>query len=148
MHVIRLRGPWRIAAISRFVPRRDGGCDEVLEEVFDDLPTAARATMPANWSATLGRNFIGRVRYTRSFHRPTGLDAGERVFLIVEPPRSSGVVELNRKRLGDLKWGAAPLRVDVTNLLGGDEELEIIVEHASKENAGGLVGEVWLEIED
>jgi hypothetical protein len=144
MHIIRLRGPWQLTPVKQWDLQPDG----TYRPADHGLPAAAKMTMPADWSATLGRDFIGRVRYTRSFHRPTGLDAGERVFLVVEPPRSSGVVELNRKRLGDLRWGGAPLRVDVTNLLGGDEELEIIVEHAAKENAGGLVGEVWLEIED
>jgi hypothetical protein len=144
MHVIRLRGPWQVEPLARFVPQSDGSC----VAVGDDLPAAVRVTMPADWAATLGADFVGRVRYSRSFHRPTGLDFGERVFLVVEGPRSRGVVELNHKRLGKVSWGAAPLRVDVTDLLGGDERLEIVVEHGDAATVGGLVGEVWLEIED
>ncbi len=144
MHVIRLRGPWQVEPLARYVPQSDRS----RTALSDDLPAAARATMPADWSATLGAAFLGRVRYSRSFHQPTGLDFEERVFLVVEPPRSRGVVELNRKRLGEVSWGGAPLRVDVTDLLGGDERLEIVVEHDVAGSVGGLVGEVWLEIED
>jgi hypothetical protein len=104
--------------------------------------------MPADWSAMLGADFLGRVRYTRLFHKPTGLELAERVFLVVEAPRSRGVVELNRKRVGEVEWDRGPLRVDVTELLGGDERLEIVVEHDEPGSTGGLVGEVRLEIED
>jgi beta-galactosidase/beta-glucuronidase len=144
MHIIHLRGPWQVEAIARFVPQADG----TYLSVEENLPPAARATMPADWSAAFGGDFLGRVRYSRAFHRPTGLEAGEHVFLVVEPARSRGVVELNGKRVGEVRWGFEALRVDVTELMVGDEKLEIVVEHDSPAGAGGLIGEVRLEIED
>jgi hypothetical protein len=151
MHTIRLRGPWELEPVQRFVLRPDG-CYKLLE---DGLPAAGRMKMPADWSGLLGADFLGRVRYRRTFQKPTGLESGERVWLVVEGPRSRAVVELNRKRLGD-----AGERFDVTGLLENYNRLEILVEHPAvdasgapvDDNAtgetGGLVGEVRLEIEE
>ncbi len=144
MHVIRLRGPWHVEPLARFVPQGDGTILESAEE----LAAGFRVNMPADWSAILGGDFLGRVRYTRAFHKPTGLELGERVFLVVEAPRSRGAVELNGKQVGEVRMDRAPMRVDVTDLLGGDERLEILVEHDVPECVGGLVGEVRLEIEE
>ncbi|HEX4415628.1 MAG TPA: hypothetical protein VH107_18490 [Lacipirellulaceae bacterium] len=144
MHVIRLRGPWQVIPLARFLPQSDG----TYLEVEQALPAECRASMPADWSATLGSDFLGRVRYVRPFHKPTGLEPGERVFLVVEAARTDAAVTLNRKSLGQVRRDGAPLRVDVTELLGGDERLEIVVEHATEEDIGGLVGEVRLEIEN
>ncbi len=151
MHPIRLRGPWSVEPVERFVLRADGG----YEHSTADLPGAVRMTMPADWEAGLGASFLGRVRYHRIFQKPTGLESGGRVWLVVERPRSRGVVELNRKRLGD-----AGGRFDVTEILADHNRLEIMVEHPAVDasgfagddfdanRTGGLVGEVRLEIEE
>jgi hypothetical protein len=156
MHTIRLRGPWQLEPLERYVGRGDGRYDGSIER----LPVEARATMPADWSDALGREFLGRVRYHRVFQKPTGLDAGERVWLVVEPPRSRGVVQLNGKPLGEVLWGGPPGRFDITALLEDHNRLEITVEHPSLDadanayddddtnSPGGLVGEVRLEIEE
>jgi hypothetical protein len=116
--------------------------------------------MPADWSKTLGPDFLGRVRYRRTFQKPTGLESGERVFLVVEPPRFWGEVSLSGESLGGVRWGAAPLRCDITDRLEDHNRLEIVVEHPSLDSGGranddggtrspgGLVGEVRLEIEE
>jgi hypothetical protein len=149
MHIIRLRGPWQVEAVARYVRQGDG----TFRSTSDDLPAAARVTMPADWSAVLGRDFLGRVRYVRTFQKPTGLEDGERVFLVVEGARSAGVIALSRKRLGE-----APGRFEITEMLEDHNRLEIVVEHpvldasgAAKDDVGitgGLVGEVRLEIEE
>ena len=156
MHTIRLRGPWQVEPIERFEFQADGSYRAVRE----NLPAAQRATMPADWSALFGADFLGRVRYRRVFQKPTGLDAGERVWLVVEPARSQTVVELNRKRLGEVVRDGTPLRFDVTELLDDHNRLEILVEHPALDECGrasqdsntagpgGLVGEVRLEIEE
>ena len=155
MHTIRLRGPWNVEPVARFVARGGGA----FLASADELPAAAKVTMPADWSATCGADFLGRVRYSRIFQTPTGLDDGERVFLVVEGPRSRCAVELNRKQLADgLAWGGVG-RFEVTKLLEDHNHLEIVVEHpaldecgmAKEDDAdvvGGLVGEVRLEIEE
>ena len=167
MHIIRLRGPWQVEPVARFVAQPDG----TYVVTSDDLPVAARMTMPADWTAVCGGDFLGRVRYRRTFQKPTGLETGERVFLVVEPARSLGVVELNRplavssgpsngKRLGEVGRGAEPFRTEITEMLENHNRLEIVVEHPVLDAAneadddvvtrlpGGLVGEVRLEIEE
>jgi len=156
MHTIRLRGPWQLEPIVRFVLQPDG----TYRPVRKDLPPPAKATMPADWSEPLGADFLGRVRYQRVFQKPTGLESGERVWLVIEGPRSRGVVELNRKRLGDVSHGESFGRFDVSELLEDHNGLEIVVEHPALDASGrtnhdsvavapgGLVGEVRLEIEE
>lgn len=157
MHIIRLRGPWQVEALARFVPHLDG----TFSIADDNLPAAAdRGVVPADWSADLGDGFLGRVRYRRAFNKPTGLNGGERVFLVIEPPRSAGVVQLNGERLGVVSCRPAVGRYDVTDLLEGFNQVEVLVEHPKLDDrgragddcdlgvAGGMVGEVRLEIEE
>jgi hypothetical protein len=156
MHTIRLRGPWQLEAVARFVARADGGYDVV----GDDLPAPARATMPADWSEAFGPGFLGRVRYMRTFQKPTGLETGERVWLVVEPPRSQATVHLADRSLGTVKADGPAARFDITPLLADRNRLEIVIEHPAVEvdgrpvqnsgddAPGGLVGEVRLEIEE
>ncbi len=156
MHTIRLRGPWQVEPIARFELQADGSNRPANE----GLPPATRATMPADWSGPFGADFFGRVRYRRTFQKPTGLGSGERVWLVVEGPRSRAVVELNRKRMGEVSCGESYGRFDITEMLEDHNRLEIVVEHpaigasgaANRDSdaklAGGLIGEVRLEIED
>jgi hypothetical protein len=151
MHTIRLRGPWSVEPLEQFILRSDGG----YERSSGGLQPAAKMTMPADWGAVLGATFLGLVRYQRNFQKPTGLESGERVWLVVEGPRSRGTVDLNRKRLGD-----AGGRFDITELLEDHNRLEIVVEHPVVDErgvarddddtalTGGLIGEVRLEIEE
>lgn len=116
--------------------------------------------MPADWGGTLGHDFLGLVRYTRNFNRPTNLEPRDRVWLVVEPPRSCGLVRVNGCELGPVRFGASPGRFDITPLLGDHNLIEIDVEHPELDGdgnprddstihiSGGLVGEVRLEIEE
>jgi hypothetical protein len=100
------------------------------------------------------------VRYHRVFQSPTGLESGERVWLVVEPPRSRGAVKLNGTPLGDIAFGGRAFRFDITARLEDHNRLEIVVEHPALDGdsvanddsdinrPGGLVGEVRLEIEE
>ncbi len=153
MHTIRLRGPWELEPIERFVRQ----ADDTYRPASDALPASGRAQMPADWAAVLGDDFLGRVCYRRTFQKPTGLEHGERVWLVVEPPRTHGVVELNRKRLGEVRSRDRTWRFDITDLLEEHNRLEIVVSHPALDAAeaaddhsstlpGGLVGEVRLEI--
>ena len=154
-HIIRLRGPWQLEPLQRFVKRSYGGYDGPT----GGLPPNGRWKMPADWCETMGPDFLGVVRYRRTFHRPTNVDPRQRVWLVVEPPRSCGMVRLNGEFLGYARFGAPAGRFDVAHLLTTTNSLEIEVEHPElDENGmplddgsvhvpGGLVGEVRLEIE-
>ena len=156
-YTIRLRGPWQLEPLEQYGRRGGGGA---RERSTDRLPAVARAKMPADWSAVFGPDFYGRVRYRRTFQRPTSLDEGQRVFLVVEPPRSRGTVSLAGGVLGTVRYGDPPGRYDITERLGEHNHLEIIVEHPALDDppisnddyptrlSGGLIGEVRLEIEE
>lgn len=116
--------------------------------------------MPADWGGVLGRDFLGIVRYTRNFNRPTGLDPRGRVWLVVEGPRSCGLVRVNDTVLGNARFGSEAARYDITALLKDHNAVVIDVGHPELDDdgrardrerrlePGGLVGEVRLEIEE
>ncbi len=164
-HLIRLRGPWEYqvldaasASSSASAPSADPG-------------TPARQTLPADWSTTLGPDFHGRVLYCRRFNRPTGLDATNRVWLVIEGVDAQGRYSLNGHALGTIDGYALPAMSDVTELLASANVLEVEVElpadiapssssslpaadrlppataRPGRDHlAGGLIGEVRLEI--
>lgn len=159
VHTIRLRGPWQLEPLVRYVPAGDGRFKRCMEK----LPAATKATMPADWSAAFGDDFSGQVRYTRRFHEPSGLEDLEEVWLAVEPPHSHALIHLNGHALGEARFSGPggpgePVRFDVTHLLREANTLEIIVTHpeldaagrpiddSQRHTRGGLTGEVRLEI--
>jgi hypothetical protein len=156
MHTIRLRGPWHLEAVTRFVPQADG----TYCPVKDDLPWSARAKTPADWSSVFGAGFLGRVRYERAFQKPTGLEDGERLFLVVEPPRSEGCIVLQGQLIGFVHAGEGTQRFEITDRLASRNTLEVFVDHPALDGLrstvgepvdtlpGGLIGEVRLEIDE
>jgi hypothetical protein len=157
MHNIRLRGPWEYLPLAHTLLLSDGSASQQT----DDLPEGGRMRIPADWNAALGA-FRGRVRFTRFFNLPTGLEKGDTVWLVVEPPDAWGEVRLNDGALGSVAAGEPAARYDVTDRLLERNELIIEVEcpqvtpesapltrpdDRAEEDAGGLVGEVRLEID-
>jgi hypothetical protein len=157
MHTIRLRGPWQLEPVFRYVRREDGS----FERQNGDLP-AARLQMPADWAEALGADFLGRVRYVRTFNSPPGLRSSARVWLVVEPPRSYARVTMVDETLGTVAAEGPAQRFDITHRLSSHNRLEIFVDHPEPAvvesgvaagvdavlGVGGLVGEVRLEIEE
>ncbi len=155
MHIIRLRGPWQLEPVYRFELQADGS----YQPLANNLPAAARMTIPADWSEVFGSTFLGRVRYVRTFNSPPGLQFDERVWLVVEPQRSLARVIMLEETMGVVAPTGTPQRFDITHRLGPHNRLEIIVDHPVLDGehsslndpqlhlSGGLVGEVRLEIE-
>lgn len=154
-HVIRLRGPWQYTVVARSVLLPDGSSTEVET----DLPPPGKLDMPADWDQSPGRDFHGRVNYSRSFGAPTGLEAGDRVELVVERVNASGQVWFNGVPLGEIPAGANTSRFDVRRLLKPRNQLVVQVcrpkqspsdlalpQAESGDSPGGLLGEVRLEI--
>lgn len=154
-HVIRLRGPWEYRPLARTVRLADGS----NRAESGDLPAPGRIQLPADWGATLGSDFRGRVAYLRRFGRPTGLDAAGRVELVITRVDAMGSVRLNGQGLGDIPAGGAVWRCDVTARLRPRNELVVEVElprltdrspplaRPGREGLpGGLIGRVRLEI--
>ncbi|MBI1901165.1 MAG: hypothetical protein HYS13_08655 [Planctomycetia bacterium] len=139
-HVIRLAGPWQCAR---------------LNDDRSETPVG-RIALPADWSAIVGADFTGTLRFTRRFHVPTGLEPHERVWLVCDGADARGVVELNGRPLGEIAGYALAAEFDVTELLAETNLLSVDVElprGAAEElrpgrigRAGGLIGAVRLEI--
>jgi hypothetical protein len=142
MHTIRLHGPWEYEALTRLAAQADASSAPDAAP----LPPPGRLTIPADWSESLGADFRGRVRFTRFFHEPTGLDQGQGVFLAVERVAESGRAFLNGELLGEVLSAGGPFRFEVSGRLRLYNTLTIEVE--SIRQAGGLVGSVRLEIEE
>jgi hypothetical protein len=103
--------------------------------------------MPCDWSASLGHDFRGRVRYLRRFGRPGFPEPYEQIWIVFNGVRSRASVSLNGDPLGELQ-ADDPGNFEVTNRLEFRNILEVIVEHpAQTPDPGGLIGEVHLEIE-
>lgn len=153
-HVIRLRGPWQIEPLARYVGTGASGHNEETR----DLPRGGKTQVPGDWAELLGADFCGRVRYTRRFNCPTNLEPSERVWLVLEGIDHEAVATLNRQPLGRLRGGECPHRLEITPVLLPHNLLSLEVclspevfgdaqargERAGR--AGGLVGEVRLEI--
>jgi hypothetical protein len=61
----------------------------------------------------------GMVRYSRRFHRPTGLDGGDRVFLVVDEA-AAGAILLNGQSVANQSG-----RFDITNMLAATNFLTL-----------------------
>jgi hypothetical protein len=160
-HSIRLRGPWHHQPLARFEAQADG----TQRETTDNLPPGGDLVLPADWGAALGREFCGIVRFSRVFHRPTGLEASSKVWLIVEDVHWRAQVTLNDRLLGAVIGSLAtasqpaselhrcPARFDVTTLLEPHNRLSIDVTGPARDSSGptnqpgGLIGLVRLQIE-
>jgi hypothetical protein len=91
------------------------------------------------WDAQPLADSPGLVRLTRRFHRPTGLDGGERVWLAIDAPAAPSRVVLNGVLAGQPSR-SSPFRWDITDLLQPYNELQV-------DTAGPSPGDVRLEIE-
>jgi hypothetical protein len=154
-HPIRLRGPWEYEPLAWTRLRADG----LIEALPREVPPPGRLLLPGDWGGVLGQEFRGRVRFTRSFNPPTGIDPGEQIWLLIEGVDYFGTATLNEQLLGDL-WGyAEPHEYDISTLVGPRNRLVIEVDlpelapdappldRPGREHLpGGLIGEVRLEI--
>jgi hypothetical protein len=155
-HRIRLHGPWKYQAMARTVLAADGSTQPVDDA---DLPPAGHIEVPADWGGTLGEDFFGQVLFTRHFGRPTGLEAQDRVLLVIERVDAFGTVALNGLPIGIVPAGGAAARFDIGDSLRPRNQLAILVElpqttfasppldRAGRDGLpGGLVGAIGLEI--
>jgi hypothetical protein len=101
-------------------------------------------TLPCRWRDGGLAGFAGRVRFRRRFGYPGRIDDYERVWLTFAGIEGRAEVSLNGQALGVYEGTGEPPEFEVTRLLGARNELVIEVESAS--DAGGLWGEVALEV--
>jgi hypothetical protein len=95
MHSIRLAGPWQIIPLVRTRWSSDG---QSIEEP-GPLPKGGRGTVPGDWGEVLGEDFRGQVQMERFFHKPTGLEAADRVEIVISAVDAMGTASLNGQSL-------------------------------------------------
>lgn len=155
VHIIRLRAPWTLQAVVRSVPVNLAE----FEEQTADLPPAAKAEVPGDWTELLGADFFGSVRYTRPFNSPTNLDPDERVWLVCEGVDGAAEFSLNGTSIFTLSAADHPAECNVTTLLRPHNLLAVEISLLPPGHArhlpralgragrgGGITGEVRLEI--
>ena len=145
-HIIRLHGAWQYEplAFTRWGP---AGGESV--DLPGDLPPTGTVKIPADWAATLGPTFRGRVLYKRRFGRPSNLAQNERIDLVLHKINGLATITLNGNQLGETKIGESACRFELTTLLLPRNELHIEVnlpQDSRDITAGGIVGKVYLEI--
>ena len=106
VHRIRLRDPWEVSV------------GESAEWSRTDLDSA--------WARFGGRP-AGRVRFRRRFSRPSGLEPGDEVRLVIEAPVVSGTVVLNGNVLGVVEPSEFPAEFAVGDRLQDGNLLEVDV---------------------
>ena len=142
-HKIRLHGPWQATVVA--------GEIDSEKRSFD-------ATVESDWESILGKDFCGLVRYQRKFNCPTGLTPNQQVAIVVTEVDFFGECRLNERELGSLTFGNAG-SFEVGGLLESFNNLIIDVRLTAEDQrdraresrfglAGGLIGSVYLEIED
>ena len=155
MHSIRLAGPWQLTPLARTRWSADG---ESIEEA-GELPEGGQTTVPSDWGQLLGDDFRGRVQMLRYFHKPTGLETGDRVEVTFLQVDAMATVSLNDQLLGSVPAGGDAARFEITGLLEQMNCLQVNVElprltsesaplqrPPDHQQAGGILGEVRLEI--
>ena len=149
-HPIRLHGPWQI----QLRPQES--------EVSQPAKLACR--LPGDWTAPLEPHFQGRVQLQRHFNRPTGLRAGQPVYLVVEMTPLPDSICLNERPLQPTEageeWGASGrseesesdgrFRFEISQLLMARNHLTIDVELPGQQStagaSAGAAAEIRLEI--
>jgi hypothetical protein len=125
-HVIRLRGPWEF---------------EIESRSRENAPRRGTLHLPGDLARSLGDDFTAVVRLSRRFHRPTGLESGERVWLTTDKLDHQAAFTLNGQPLA--LNGA--LRAEVTSYLQASNVLTIEIAKPSV-TVADILGFIALEI--
>jgi hypothetical protein len=131
-HRINLRGPWK------------------LELGTDAAATALKVRLPAEWS-DLFASHSGRVRLSRTFHRPTNLQPTDVVELVFDQWPGAWAVSLNQEPIGKFRDASAgaPTRIAVTRFLQPTNVLAVeseIAAESERDQSRGQFGTVAIEI--
>jgi hypothetical protein len=148
-HRIRLRGPWEFEPRWRWARDEHGG----WQQSSTDLPPGGTFMAPQRWSDVLGAGFRGCVRLSRRFHRPTGLEATSKLWLVVGDLAWPTEVRLNEQviaQIEDHADGERPAGVDIGPIAAPQNVLVLNVTTPVTDLGDSpydWLGQVWLDIE-
>jgi hypothetical protein len=146
-HQIRLRGPWHWQA----APSK-GTKSSTRAEGDDRVPESAEPGNPFTFTAPdglrpiLAVESITHLRVTRTFHRPTGLDSGSRVDLVIEPVSAPCTVHLNGVALGSIESGAGRFSIAQHLQPANQLQLDLDLARAGQQESSPPRIDVRLEI--
>lgn len=131
MHSIRLRGPWELS-----LP----GSDQPL-----------RVDMPATWESLLALTepaapLPSPARLVRRFGKPTGLEAHDRLHLVIDGASADLQVELNGQPLGRIPTSQDSCSFEITALLNSRNELLFLLPIPSRELAREENALLWQDV--
>lgn len=130
VHRIRLVGPW----------------DYQWHGPQGPEATSGSVKMPCEWRTLFG-DVAGSATFSRRFHRPTNLEAHERVVIVLTGVGGTGRISLNGAVATEFSSGGTEVEVDVTERLLAFNTLEVQIEFdPSSRQSGGLYDLVVLEI--
>ena len=98
------------------------------------------------WEIEQPEDPLGTARCVRHFNKPTGLESGERVWLVIEALASTATISLNGAIVGQASR-MSPARFDITPQLIARNRIEIELASPTGADPRVSLGEVRLEIE-
>ena len=112
------------------------------------MPQPHRMRLRPPWEQTRQGD---QMLWRRRFGKPSNIEEGEQVFLVIESPQIDAVVLLNGQRLRRIQPAEPAVRFAITRLLQPRNELVLAAastQSATPEESSALpFGEVRLEIE-
>lgn len=138
IHRIHLKGPWEYRWL--------GDADDASVE-------PRRVKMPADWQSIFG-NRAGTAIFSRRFHKPTGLEATDSVWLLFDGIGGTASVRLNGDELAEETCPApaansVAISFDITGRMNAANDIEVALtfDPATQSNVpGGLWGPVLIVI--
>jgi hypothetical protein len=128
VHRIRLVGPW-----------------EWTSRPAEDESDWRKIRLPDDWESLC--EVSGSAIFRRRFHCPTGIEATDKVFVVIDADGFLGTVQLNGSPLGCIeRLSRSDQSYEVTDRLLDHNLLTITFEDISSSSGGGLVRPVVLEI--
>ena len=92
-----------------------------------------------------GEIAVPAMRFTRVFHRPTGLTDGEQVWIVIAGLSASMQAMLNGEMLGDFDSHSATIDFEITSHLNNRNRL-CLSTASFKSNAAGIQASVWKSV--
>lgn len=145
--MIRLHGPWSAEVLCQY---------DHSGRLLDSEVEPFRIKIPGDWDAWVGAGFGGRIRLTRKFNCPTGLNEKQQVLLALESVQLAIEVVLNNKPLAKIGPGDAATRMEIRAFLQPANLLTLEIENPLSASvkraanfsprANGLIQNVRLEI--
>ena len=151
MHVIRLRGPWQVVSLDAagepvgvarrvFLPPESREHERPGENL--DHGTTPVADAPGS---SLDSEAISHLRFERWFNWPGKLDAGVRLWLVIEPLAGRASISLNDRPLPECATGATGYSAEISTLVQQRNRLlcDVMLDTSS---SAAAFGEVRLEV--